>query len=254
MGIGGNVLFFLTPVCVESLIKTVNLLSEYKIKIKTLGKGTNIIAADKDLDFAVIATSELSSFKAGEDFIIAESGCTMKKISRKSFERGLSGIEFLFGIPGSIGGGIRMNAGAYGDEIGSKVIKVRCLDPSSMTVFDVNSEEMDFGYRNSIFKKKGFIVLDALLKLKKESAEKIERSLYDYESKRVKSQPIELRSAGSVFKKPFPDFHVGKVIEEIGLKGKKSGGLMISEKHAGFIINFNNGTFYWCYFICFINC
>ena len=161
------------------------------------------------------------------------------KVAYQSIRRGLTGLEFATGIPGSIGGAVYMNAGAYKSDMGYVVTKVKVLTPK-MTVITMVNRELDFHYRTSFFKNnKGYICLEATLQLQKGDKEAIEQVVEDRKRRRLESQPLEFPSAGSVFRNP-TDMFAGKLIEDLGYKGLVKGGAMVSEKHANFIVNFNH--------------
>ena len=161
------------------------------------------------------------------------------KVAYQSVRRGLTGLEFATGIPGSIGGAVYMNAGAYKSDMGYVVTKVKVLTPK-MTVITMVNQELDFHYRTSFFKKnKDYICLEATIQLKNGEKEEIEKLVEDRKKRRLESQPLEYPSAGSVFRNP-TDMFAGKLIEDLGYKGLVKGGAMVSEKHANFIINYDH--------------
>ena len=165
----------------------------------------------------------------------------MIKVSREAIKHSLAGLEFASGIPGSVGGCVYMNAGAYNSDMGYVVSRVKVLTPK-MTVITMVNRECDFHYRTSFFKKnKNYIVLEATFNLKKGNKELLEEVVADRLKRRLESQPLEYPSAGSVFRNP-KDMYSGKLIEDLGYKGLEKGGAKVSEKHANFVVNYNKAT------------
>ena len=170
----------------------------------------------------------------------AARGAALSEVCRAALESSLTGLEFAYGIPGSIGGAVYMNAGAYGGEISGAVLSAECMTADG-TLIKVNAEEMNFGYRKSVFKENGMTVIGAVLRLHKGDKKEIEEKMEDYISRRKSKQPLEYPSAGSFFKRP-EGYFAGALIEKNGLKGTAVGGAQVSEKHAGFIINRGGAT------------
>jgi UDP-N-acetylmuramate dehydrogenase len=208
-----------------------------------LGSGHNIILSKQNYseDF-VIFNGNFNAVFCHDDIIEAEAGAEMLEISKVAYENGLSGIEIFYDIPSSLGGAIVMNAGASGEEIKDVLVKVRYLDLSDLTVKEIFKEEMGFEYRNSFFQKNtDKIVLKAWLQLKKADKQSIIEKMESVKAARWSKQPKDFPNAGSVFKRP-PGYYVGAIMDELELKGFTIGGAKISEKHGGFIINFNEAT------------
>ncbi len=242
-GIGGTVSIFISPYDKSSINETFKLLEAESLETRFMGRGSNIIASDEHMDFAVIDTYNLNKFSISGDRISAECGCSLRKLAFAAAESGLSGLEPLSGIPGSAGGVVRMNAGAYGGETFDFVESVMVYDKSVHETFVMKAGECGAGYRETIFKHNGnLLILETTFKLIRSTRQSVLKGIREYAEKRAEKQPVDRKSAGSVFKKPKPDFHVGKVIEELGMKGMKYGGARISEKHSGFIINTGNST------------
>lgn len=219
----------------------------YKSKIPfiLLGSGHNIILSKDyfDTDF-VIFNGNYNKILLNNNLgnIEVEAGATMLGLSECALQNSLTGVEIFYDIPSSLGGAVVMNAGASGEEIKDIIIKVRYLDLVDFRVKEINNQDIDFAYRNSFFQKnKNKIVLKAWLKLERGNAKDIRQKMETIKEQRWKKQPKEFPNAGSVFKRP-KGFYVGAMIEELGLKGFTIGGAKISEKHAGFIVNFNNAT------------
>ena len=237
--VGGNAKIMVFPSNVDCLVKLVNLLKKENVKFMVLGNGSNVLFSDKDYDGVLIKLDELNKIEVKDNRIVAGAGALMVKVSREAIKHGLAGLEFASGIPGTVGGCIYMNAGAYNSDQGYVVSRVRVLTPK-MTVITMVNRECDFHYRTSFFKKhKDYIVLEATYNLKKGSKELLEEVVADRRKRRLESQPLEFPSAGSVFRNP-PDMYSGKLIEDLGYKGLIKGGAKVSDKHANFVINFNN--------------
>ena len=238
--IGGPAKYFFSAKNKENLIKAIETAKQLELPFFVLGGGSNVLFSDKGYNGLVVKveSSELE-FKAKKQSVevYCESGVSLSLLVSKSAENGLTGLEWAVGIPGTIGGAIRGNAGAFGVSIGDMVKKVEAIDIKSreITVFD--RKESCFSYRSSLFKEnRNLVVLSVWLKLKKENREKIEERIKKYLDYRKESQPLKFFSAGSIFKNP-SKFSAGELIEKCGLKGIKIGRARISEKHANFIIN-----------------
>lgn len=239
--VGGNAKVMAFPNSVESLIKLIEFLKNEKIKFMILGNGSNVLFSDKEYDGVLIKLTELNRLEMHSNRIIAGAGVPMIRVSREAIKQGLAGLEFASGIPGTVGGCIYMNAGAYNSDMGYVVSRVRVLTPKMKVITMVN-RECDFHYRTSFFKKhKDYIVLEATFNLKKGDRELLEEVVEDRRKRRMESQPLEYPSAGSVFRNP-PDMYSGKLIEDLGYKGLIKGGAKVSDKHANFVINYNNAT------------
>ena len=237
--VGGICKIMVFPKDMESLISLLKLLKDKKVKYMILGKGSNVLFSDKVYNGVIIKLDELNYIKVKGNHIIAGAGANMMKVSREAIKHELAGLEFASGIPGSIGGCIYMNAGAYNSDQGYVVSKVKVLTPK-MTVITMVNRELDFHYRTSFFKKhKDYIILEATYNLKKGNRILLEEVVADRKKRRLESQPLEYPSAGSVFRNP-PDMYSGKLIEDLGYKGLIKGGAMVSSKHANFVINYNN--------------
>ena len=237
--IGGRVKYLVLPNDVFSLERAITVLKDFPFQI--MGLGTNLLVQDEDLDIAVLKTERLNQIEIKGEKVLVESGTPLKRLCLFLMEAELGGLEFAYGIPGSVGGAIYMNAGAYGGEIGEFVEAVEVLRDGKRTWLSKN--EIFFGYRDSTFKREKLIITRAMMSFKKEKKETIKAKMEDYMRRRLEKQPLDLPSAGSVFKRPREDFYVGKAIESLGLKGYRIGGAQISEKHAGFIVNTGSATF-----------
>lgn len=228
--IGGPAKIFVQPRSVQGLICALEKFEHARI----IAKGTNILAPDEGVD-VVVSTLGLNNYQVDGDLIVSEAGVPLSALCKIAAEHGLSGLEFAYGIPGTIGGALYMNAGAYGGEICDVVEYAQVYDYNK--IIELDRSQMEFSYRSSIFKKTHWIVLKVSLKLKRGDKQIITKSMEEIFRKRIQTQPLDLPSAGSVFKRPKNDFYVGKAIEELGLKGFRVGDAQISTKHAGFIVN-----------------
>ena len=243
--VGGNVRVLVKPKNADELEGLYAYLLENNIKNVMLGRGSNIVISDFGYDGVVVSLSELSrvDFDITDDrCIVAGAGASMLKLANFAQTNGLTGLEFAHGIPGSVGGGVYMNAGAYGGEICQVLKSCLIFDKSQGMMFLVNAAECDFSYRHSVFiDNKDLIVLFATFELKEGNPDEIKATMDEYKAKRVASQPLEYPSAGSTFKRP-EGYFAGKLIEDAGLKGYTVGGAQVSEKHAGFVINRGDAT------------
>ena len=222
----------------------VKIFKEYpKEKLKILGSGNNIILSRKWYkETFVIINDCFNSIEVVGETMIAESGSTLLEASKVACDYGLSGLEIFYDIPSSMGGAVVMNAGASGEEIKDVLVKVRYLDLVDNEVKEIHKENIDFSYRNSFFQKNtNKIILKAWLKLQPKSSKLIREKMDLIRSQRWAKQPRDLPNCGSVFKRP-EGYYVGKLIQDLNLKGYTVGGAKISEKHGGFIVNFQNAS------------
>lgn len=239
--IGGNAQYFILPNDEKSLIDIIDFCKKSDIPVTLIGKGSNLVVSDAGIDGAVICTLNLNGIRFSENGnIFAQSGASLAALCTFARDNCLSGLEFAYGIPASVGGAMFMNAGAYGGEMRDVAVGALVLD-ENLNTFLIEGEDMCLSYRNSIFKKKGLFVLGAYFKLNKDKKEEINARMEDFLSRRKEKQPLEYPSAGSVFKRPIGYF-AGALIEKNGFKGFSVGGAQVSEKHAGFIINRGNAT------------
>ena len=238
---GGPASLFLQPGNICELQRIIDVLKGYEESFFILGNGSNILVSDKGYDGAVISLGGFSKISLrGEEEIYAEAGAINSAIAAFARDNSLTGFEFAAGIPGTIGGAMIMNAGAYGGEMKMVTKEVELLDPSG-SVVTFSCEDMAFDYRTSAVKGKGYIVLSVILKLTKGDREAISETMTELALKRKEKQPLEYPSAGSTFKRP-EGFFAGKLIQDSGLKGYRVGGACVSEKHSGFVINDDNAT------------
>lgn len=238
--VGGNAKYFITATQVEDIKNVLKLAKEENIKIFILGNGSNVLFKEEEYN-GIVLQVKLDNMKIENNIIAVDAGVKNAIIARKLLETELSGFEFAAGIPGTIGGAIRMNAGAYGGEMKDIVISVTYLDYETLQIKEITNEECNFSYRHSIFGENKNVIISTTLKLQKSNKEEIETKMDEYMQSRKEKQPLEYPSAGSTFKRG-KDFMTAKLIDECGLKGYTIGGAQISEKHAGFIINKENAT------------
>jgi len=224
----------------EELKAVLKLLKEENEDFFILGNGSNLLVSDEGYDGYVIKLSgDFLDMRLESDCIVAGAGVLLSKVCTFARDNSLSGLEFAYGIPGTVGGAMVMNAGAYGGEMKDVTESVSLLYKDE--VITRTCEEMRFGYRDSIIKHDDYIALKTRFKLKKGNAEEIVAAMADYMERRRSKQPLEFPSAGSTFKRPEGAF-AGKLIEDSGLKGFRVGGACVSPKHAGFVVNDQNGT------------
>jgi len=238
--VGGKAKYIVYPKNVDSLVKLIKYLRNNNIKYKILGNGSNLLFSDKTYDGVLIKLSEFNNIKfLSRNKVRVGAGFNLIKLSLVTAKKSLTGLEFASGIPGTVGGSVFMNAGAYKSDMGYVVETVKVLTPD-LKIINLENKEMDFHYRTSFLKKHpNYICLEVVIKLRKGKKEAIEELIRERRKRRLDSQPLEYPSAGSVFRNPTDDF-AGRLIEESGLKGKKRGGAMISAKHANFVINYKD--------------
>lgn len=240
--VGGKALAIVYPKNVDGLIKLLRLLKENDIKYKILGNGSNLLFSDSLFEGIII---KLSSFNEVEFFgnnkVRVGAGYSLIKLSLLTAKKGLAGLEFASGIPGTVGGAVFMNAGAYKSDMGYVVQEVKVLTPD-YKIITLENKELNFHYRSSFLQKHPeYICLEVIIKLKKGDREILNEVINERRERRRESQPLDYPSAGSVFRNPDGGF-AGKMIEDLGLKGYSNGGAKVSEKHANFIINYNKAT------------
>ena len=225
----------------QELKVILELVKKENIPVTVIGNGSNILVSDDGIK-GIVLKIEINTFELNTQtaHLRVGSGVKLGFIAQKCLKNEIAGFEFASGIPGTIGGAIRMNAGAHGKEMKDVVISVTYMDRNG-DVFTIQNEEARFEYRNSLFAHKDYIILEVEMQLVKGNSEEIQAKMTEYATYRKEKQPIEYPSAGSTFKRG-ADFITAKLIDECGLKGYKIGGAQISEKHAGFIINKENAT------------
>lgn len=239
--IGGPAQIFVTPQTAEELGQVVLSCNAYKVPFFMLGHGSNLLVSDEGMEGVVIQLyRNFSNFSIEETRVKAQAGVMLHMLGNAVRDAGLTGFEFAAGIPGTLGGAIMMNAGAYGGEMKDIVERVQLMD-SNGNLLERTVEEMEFGYRHSIVEKKGYIVLGATLALQRGDKEAITARMEELAAARRTKQPLEFPSAGSTFKRP-EGYFAGKLIMDAGLRGYSVGGAQVSEKHCGFVINKGGAT------------
>ena len=237
---GGNADIFITLGDRELLCALVETANSLEIPLFILGKGSNLLVSDKGIEGAVVSLAKMDEIIIDGETVTAKAGTSLTALCVAAANEGLSGLEFAYGIPGSVGGALYMNAGAYGGEMADVVFDARFVTQNGQ-VGTIGKEDMNLGYRTSCFKQNGNIITDVTFKLKKGDKEEIWEKMNTLMGKRRDKQPLEYPSAGSTFKRP-EGYFAGALIEENGFKGKGVGGAEVSEKHAGFVINKSDAT------------
>lgn len=266
--IGGPAKWYVEPDTTEELILVVRYLREQGEPYYILGNGSNILVNDAGIDGVVVCThngrggslesvgcfteeQEMRRFfydqgyctpeeVQGKILLYAGSGSLLSRVASEAANQSLAGLEFASGIPGTLGGAITMNAGAYGGEIQDVIVSARVLDQDGVVKI-LKKEELDLGYRSSIIQRENMIVLDGLFALEPGEEQQIRAKMKDYNDRRREKQPLEYGSAGSTFKRP-EGYFAGKLIQDAGLRGYRVGDVMVSEKHCGFVVNVGQGT------------
>ena len=242
--IGGPVRALGVPQDVTGLTKLCYLLKKHELAPYLLGNGTNILFPDEGLkDLFILSTEKLTKlFLLPDGAIYAEAGVSLAKLAGFAQQNGLTGLEFASGIPGSVGGGLMMNAGAYGGELKDAVESVVIHFLPEQAIYELSNEQCAFGYRSSFFQKMpGCVIVSAVFRLQKGDPEEIAAKMRELNAKRREKQPLDLPSAGSAFKRPEGGF-AAALIDEAGLKGYTIGGAQVSAKHAGFVVNIGGAS------------
>lgn len=241
--IGGTADYFFKATTLEELQNIIKFAKIKEWPITIIGNGSNLLVTDKGIRGLVIKI-DINKLKIEkkDKFAVVEVGAGNKlmALATKMKDEELSGLEGLSGIPGSVGGAVVMNAGAYGKEMKDVVLSTTCMDKNGK-LYTFSNEEQEFSYRNSIFQKKDYIIIETKLKLEYGKKDEIQKRMEEYFKSRKEKQPIKYPSAGSSFKRQ-EGIITAKLIDDVGLKGYKIGGAQVSEKHAGFIVNYNNAT------------
>ena len=239
--IGGNAEMFVTVNDETQLKAVVSACNENDIPLFVIGKGSNLLISDSGMKAVVLSLDgKFKEISLKENTITCGAGVNLAKLCTFALNNSLTGLEFAFGIPGSVGGAAYMNAGAYGGEMKDVVKSVTHLTPQGELV-TLNKDQLDLSYRHSVYKTTNDIIISVTMELEKGDVEEIKAKMDDFMNRRKTKQPLEYPSAGSVFKRPEGNF-AGTLIEQCGLKGKTIGGAQVSEKHAGFIINVGDAT------------
>ena len=238
--LGGVADVFVTPSNEEEAVAVIRFAAEKNIPVLMLGNGSNMVVRDGGVRGIVIHFNQLDQIEVQGTTIYAEAGALLIHVSKAAAKHGLTGFEFACGIPGSVGGAMAMNAGAYGGEIKDVIFSCKVVTREG-EVLTLSKDELELGYRKSIIAEKNYFVLSSTFELQVGVQEEIDAKIADLTFQRESKQPLEYPSAGSVFKRP-PGYFAGKLIQDCGLQGKGVGGAEVSTKHAGFIINKNNAT------------
>jgi len=234
--VGGPADIFVVPLNVDELKKLVTFVKQEGLPMFILGNGSNLVVRDGGIRGIVInILDNFNNISLKDDIIEADTGVLLSKLSNTAMKNSLAGLEFASGIPGTLGGALVMNAGAYGEQIGDLVVKSEYIDMDG-NIYALEGEAHKFNYRKSFYSNKDVIILKAAMKLTKSSISEIKDKMTNLMLQRNEKQPLSYPSAGSIFKRP-EGYYAGKLIEDAGLKGYIHGGAQISEKHTGFIVN-----------------
>ena len=239
--VGGPADYFVMPETKHEIRRIITVCRECGTPFYIIGNGSNLLVSDKGYRGVIIQLyKEMSKIETEGNVIRAEAGASLARVANAALEAGLTGFEFASGIPGTLGGACVMNAGAYGGEMKDVLLSVTALaaDGEFLTI---PKDRLELGYRTSVFARKGYIVVEALLELKEGSKEAIRQKMEELREKRITKQPLEYPSAGSTFKRP-EGYFAGKLIQDAGLRGYRVGGAQVSEKHCGFVINCGNAS------------
>ena len=239
--IGGLADCFVQLENTEQLIRVQKYLSQVGVPFFILGNGSNLLVSDAGFRGVILQIGpQMNKVTVEGSVIVAQAGATMAQIARTAMEHELTGMEFASGIPGTIGGGVVMNAGAYGGELSQIVTQVNVVN-SEGEIMELDNETMEFGYRTSTIRNNPFTVTEVILRLEKGDRQQIRERMEELAAKRREKQPLEYPSAGSTFKRP-AGHYAGQLIMEAGLRGFQCGGAKVSDKHCGFVINTGNAT------------
>lgn len=239
--IGGPADYFVTPKDKGEIKKIIKFCRKEQVPFYVIGNGSNLLVGDRGYRGVIIQIfKQMSKIEVDGEQIMAQAGALLSKLAAAALDASLTGFEFASGIPGTLGGALRMNAGAYGGEMKQVVLSADVLTPAGDFI-TLAVDELGMGYRTSIISKNDYVVIDALLQLKKGNKEEIKAQMADLREKRVSKQPLEYGSAGSTFKRP-EGYFAGKLIDDAGLRGFRVGDAQVSEKHCGFVINRGNAT------------
>lgn len=239
--VGGPADYFVCANCNAEIQNVIALCKEERVPYYILGNGSNLLVGDKGYRGVVIQIYKgMNDVQVQGEYIYAEAGALLSRIGNAALEAELTGFEFAAGIPGTIGGAVVMNAGAYGGEMKDVLESVKVLTPEG-EILELSNEELELGYRTSIIAKKDYVVLSAIIKLNYGDKEAIREKMNELKVQRTTKQPLEYPSAGSTFKRP-TGYFAGKLIQDAGLRGFQVGGAQVSEKHCGFVINKGDAT------------
>ena len=239
--IGGAAKYFAMPKNTAEIQTLIAYCKEHKLDYCVLGNGSNVLFTDAGYDGLIIQIgSAMSEIRVDGTSVYAQAGAILARVANLAYEAGLTGMEFAAGIPGSIGGAIVMNAGAYGGEMKQVVESVRVLS-SEGEILTLDNDTMEFGYRTSIIRNRNFTVLSVTFRLREGNREEIRARIEDFQKRRMEKQPLNYPSAGSTFKRP-EGYFAGKLIMDAGLRGFQIGDARVSDKHCGFVVNVGKAT------------
>ena len=239
--VGGPADFFVTPETSEEVRAVIDMCRSEEIDCHIIGNGSNLLVSDRGVRGVVVQIAKaMNKIESNGEQIRAQAGALLSEVAAHALKDGLAGFEFAAGIPGTLGGACVMNAGAYGGEMKDVLYEVTVLTPQGEFLV-LKEDELELGYRTSVIARKGYIVLEAVIRLKKGDEEEIRRQMEDLRDRRISKQPLEYPSAGSTFKRP-EGYFAGKLIQDAGLRGYTFGGAQVSEKHCGFVINRGDAT------------
>ncbi|MDD3172249.1 MAG: UDP-N-acetylmuramate dehydrogenase [Herbinix sp.] len=240
--IGGEADYFVTPGTIPELCAVVSLCKNENMPYYIIGNGSNLLVSDLGYRGLIIMLGERfgAVWAKDDNTITAQAGILLAKLANEAAGLGLTGLEFASGIPGTLGGAITMNAGAYDGEMKQCVTAVRVMDEDG-NILILNNDELELGYRSSILQRKNYILVEADIKLANGDEQQIRQKMREFNTQRRDKQPLDKYSAGSTFKRP-QGYYAGKLISDAGLRGYQVGGAAVSEKHCGFVINIDNAT------------
>lgn len=239
--VGGKADYYVMPSDIESLKQLILLCKKENIPFYIIGNGSNLLVSDSGYRGVIIEICrKMNHITTEKDRLTVQAGALLSRVANEALKNDLTGFEFAAGIPGTLGGAVVMNAGAYGGEIKNVISSAKVLTKEG-NILNLTKEELELGYRTSIIKKKGYIVLEAVIQLEKGNQEEIRSYMDELKQRRITKQPLEYPSAGSTFKRPEGHF-AGKLIQDSGLRGFRVGDAQVSEKHCGFVINKGNAT------------
>ncbi len=241
MRVGGEAAMLVLPYSAAEIEQVLHVLLRAHVPHTIMGNGTNLIVSDNGYSGVILKLADnFAAIRVCGNQITAQSGASLAAVSNAAWRAGLTGFEFASGIPGTIGGAVAMNAGAYDGEMKDVVLKTTAMDENG-EIIHLSREEHEFSYRKSFIQKQKLIVLETTIQLEAGEADKIKEKMQSLNARRREKQPLNLPSAGSVFKRP-PDNFAGRLIEQAGLRGFRIGGAQVSDKHCGFIVNIGDAT------------
>ena len=239
--VGGNADYFVMPQNAEEVKKIVALCKDAEVPYYILGNGSNLLVGDRGYRGVIIQIYKaMNDIQIEGDRVKVQAGALLSRVGTATLEAELTGFEFAAGIPGTVGGAVVMNAGAYGEEMKDIIVNATVLTQDG-DIITINKEDLELGYRTSVIAKKGYVVLEAEYQLQPGEKEVIRARMDELKCQRVTKQPLEYPSAGSTFKRP-EGYFAGKLIQDAGLRGFQVGGAQVSEKHCGFVINKDQAT------------